>query len=157
MTASIAPRFCPYGSIMGTRNKIRRGSEKPWQLWIPTSMSSTEMCSGSSLKPKGQPRAAADVLQTARNFGRTLLDLSSARRAIAAKAFQLIGERSDVALLELIRIGLAAEQRATRAYPGSKIIDEFIVTKQAQNSKHCYNLCYTRKGSRFWMRGRFPK
>jgi integrase len=63
---------------------------------------------------------------------------------IAAEAFELIGDRPDVALLELVRTALVIEARQSASVPWATLIDEFLETKQTRSPKHRRNLRYTR-------------
>jgi hypothetical protein len=63
---------------------------------------------------------------------------------LAAEGFTLLAGRPDVALLELIRAGLAQEQKRAASVPWSKLVDEFLATKQGRSPNHQRNLRYTK-------------
>jgi hypothetical protein len=64
-----------------------------------------------------------------KNFGRDLVHLTPARMAIAAEAFELLGDRDDVRLLEVVRAGLVHENAKTASVPFGNLFDEFLAAK----------------------------
>ena len=60
--------------------------------------------------------------------------------AIAGEAFELLGDRDDVALLEVVRAGLAHENAKTASVPFGDLFDEFLAAKAACNPKYLKEL-----------------
>jgi hypothetical protein len=65
--------------------------------------------------------------------------------AIAAEAFELLGDRDDVALLEIGRAGLAHENAKTASVPFGNLFDEFLAAKAVRNPKYVKELKLTRE------------
>ena len=60
--------------------KFTAGRNRPWQLWIPATLSDTGKVKRLFYETKRQAETAADLIRTrADNFGRSLGALSSAR------------------------------------------------------------------------------
>lgn len=60
--------------------------------------------------------------------------------AIAQEAFELLGDRDDVALLEVVRAGLVHENAKTASVPFGNLFDEFLAAKAACNPKYLKEL-----------------
>ncbi len=71
-----------------------------------------------------------------KHFGRNLSQLTPARMAIAGEAFELLGDQDDVALLEVVRAGLAHENARAVSVPFGNLFDEFLPAKALRNSKY---------------------
>ena len=122
------------------------GRNRPWQLWIPAELSDTGKVKRTAYRTKREAETAADVIRTrAENFGRNMTTLSPARMTIAAEAFGQLGDRPDVALLELLRTGLAHEQKRKASVPWATLMEEFLSSKQTRSPKHRRNLRYTQE------------
>jgi hypothetical protein len=74
-------------------------------------------------------------LQSGQNVG-IKLEFTPARMAIAGEAFELLGDRDDVALLEVVRAGLAHENAKTASVPFGNLFDEFLAAKALCNPKY---------------------
>ena len=130
--------------------KFIEGRNKPWQLWIPAELSDTGRVKRTFYRTQREAETAANLVKSrAKNFGHNAVSLSPARMTIAAEAFELIGDRPDVALLELVRTALGIEARQSASVPWATLIDEFLETKQTRSPKHRRNLRYTREGFQF--------
>jgi integrase len=65
--------------------------------------------------------------------------------AIAGEAFELLGDRDDVALLEVVRAGLAYENAKTASVPFGNLFDEFLSAKALCNPKYLKELKLARE------------
>jgi integrase len=117
-----------------------------WQLYISPTLSSTGKPQRLFYRTKRAAETAAGVFQRRqKNFGRNLSELTPAHMAIAAEAFELLGDRDDVALLEVVRAGLAHENAKTASVPFGNLFDEFLAAKAVRNPKYVKELKLTRE------------
>ncbi len=65
--------------------------------------------------------------------------------AIAGEAFELLGDRDDVALLEVVRSGLAHESAKTASVPFGILFDEFLAAKALCDQKYLKELKLARE------------
>jgi hypothetical protein len=65
--------------------------------------------------------------------------------AIAGEVFALLGDRDDVALLEVVRAGLAHEKAKAVSVPFGKLFDEFLAAKALCNPKYLEELKLARE------------
>src|SRR6266436_374373 len=122
------------------------GRPKPWMLRVPPYLSDTGKVKRLFYRTRRECKTAADLVRNrAATYGHQTNVLSPARALIAVEAFSLLGGRPDVALLEIIRAGLASELERTASGPWSTLVDEFLTTKQSRSPKHRRNLRYTRE------------
>ena len=95
-----------------------------WQLYISPMLSSTGKPQRLFYRTKRAAETAAEVFERRqKNFGCNLSELTPAHMAIAAEAFELLGDRDDVALLEIVRAGLAHENAKTASVPFRNLFD----------------------------------
>jgi integrase len=127
--------------------KFTPGRLRPWQLWIPATLSDTGKVKRLFYRTKREAETAGDILRVkAENLGRdSMSKLSSARIELAAEAFELLAGRPDSALIEIVRASLDAEARRKASVPWSTLVDEFLATKAARSLNHRRNLGYTKK------------
>ena len=117
-----------------------------WQLYISPTLSSTGKPQRLFYQTKRAAQTAAELFERRqRNFGCNLSQLTPARMAIAAEAFELLGDRDDVALLEVVRAGLAHENAKTASVPFGDLFDEFLAAKAACNPRYLKELKLARK------------
>ena len=91
------------------------GRPKPWMLRVPPYLSDTGKVKRLFYRTRRECKTAADLVRNrAATYGHQTNVLSPARALIAVEAFSLLGGRPDVALLEIIRAGLASEPWAYR-------------------------------------------
>lgn len=141
--------------VLTLKPKFTPGRKQPWQLWVPAVLSDTGKVKRLFYQTKRQADTAAAVIRTrAANLGTQVNLLSGGQMIIATEAFELIASRPDSALLELVRAGLALEQKRIASVPWQTLVDEFIATKQGRSPKHRRNLRYTRE--RFSVLGERP-
>jgi integrase len=65
--------------------------------------------------------------------------------AIAGEAFELLGDRDDVTLLELVRVGLEHEKAKAASVPFGDLFDEFLAVKAMCNPKYIKELKLARE------------
>jgi hypothetical protein len=112
-----------------------------WQLYISPALSSTGKPQRLFYETKRAAETAAQLFERRqKNFGHNLSQLTPARMAIAGEAFELLGDRDDVALLEVVRAGLAHENAKTASVPFGDLFDEFLAAKAACNPKYLKEL-----------------
>ena len=101
-----------------------------WQLYISPTLSSTGKPQRLFYRTKRAAETAGELFERRqKNFGRDLVHLTPARMAIAAEAFELLGDRDDVRLLEVVRAGLVHENAKTASVPFGNLFDEFLAAK----------------------------
>jgi integrase len=117
-----------------------------WQLYISPTLSSTGKPQRLFYGTKRAAETAAGLFERRqKNFGANLSQLTPARMAIAQEAFELLGDRDDVALLEVVRAGLAHENAKTASVPFGNLFDEFLAAKAACNPKYLKELKLARE------------
>ena len=117
-----------------------------WQLYISPTLSSTGKPQRLFYQTKRAAETAAELFERRqKHFGRNLSDLTPARMAIAGEAFELLGDRDDVALLEVVRAGLAHENAKAASVPFGNLFDEFLAAKALCNPKYLKELNLARE------------
>jgi integrase len=126
--------------------KFVNGRKLPWQVWIPAYLSETGKPKRLYYQTKREAQTAADLIRVrSENYGRSAMAISPTQISIAAEAFRMLGDRPDVALLEVVQVGLAHEQRRKASVPWSTLITEFLATKQNRSVKHRKSLRLTQR------------
>src|SRR5260221_294978 len=109
------------------------GRKTPWRIWIPARLNSTGKDGDRYYATKREAEQAAAAIEIRKeNFGRLGTTLSESQIAIAGKAFQLLGDRDPVALIEIIRRQLQGEERLV-AIGGATMEDAIQAHITAEN------------------------
>jgi hypothetical protein len=118
-------------------------------LRLPT-LSSTGKPQRLFYQTKRAAETAAELFERRqKHFGRNLSHLTPARMAIAGEAFELLGDRDDVTLLELVRAGLEHEKAKAASVPFGNLFDEFLEAKALCNPKYLKELKLARSSYGF--------